>query len=748
MRHSRFLPMIGLSVLLCACSESVIPNESPESEGELYFSLSTDVRNGIVTKTGEEAGGPVLDDFEVEIYKLPNHTRLYRDTYAQAKGTTIKLNAAEYRLTAQLGDSLGCGFEKPYYFAEKIFTLEPFVKQSVEAVAKLHNVKIKMLYDESFTNVFSEYYVKVRHENYKKKILRFEQNETRDGYYPSGNIYFEVYVKINDEDRYFRVPSSDAEQQFIAANPNDYITFTVKYSGDSTNFNGDLVVDITIDDSETLREQSLTIPHSDIPQEGPEITLSGFDATGNSHDIYEGIAQGRSAQAYFIAKGGVQHCWLDVTSELLLAAGVPARVDLANIEAADAEALAAVGFNWDKDMKSSMKFSFVDFTGVNEYIYSHKTSGSADETVAEFKLTVEDNAYATASDPDTHVAEASCKVVMKKINTVLAIEDSNVWSKTVLSPKVTDCNASASLLRLQYSTDNSNWTTLESAPVIINGEAVFSDVKNLAPGTSYSFRTIYNGNELAVSNSVAVSTEAELQLGNAGFENWTDNSFSGSYADITWHTPFSADDRWWDSNGSATLDASYTVAYVGYKCFPTVCRDASDKKISGNYSAVVASISTTDMGSEISSGDAVTGELFIGTADNSGEHKGNHLTEGHEFASRPTALTFKYRFDRHDTPFSVEAYVYAEDGSVIASGFKADVNESVWDVAEAVIPLNYEVTGKKAAKIYVIVKSSSTDSVSSRKITSHEFIKLHSKINEIHAGNIVWIDDMTLVYEL
>ena len=748
MRHSRFLPMIGLSVLLCACSESVTPNESPESEGELYFSLSTDVRNGIVTKTGEEAGGPVLDDFEVEIYKLPNHTRLYRDTYAQAKGTTIKLNAAEYRLTAQLGDSLGCGFEKPYYFAEKIFTLEPFVKQSVEAVAKLHNVKIKMLYDESFTNVFSEYYVKVRHENYKKKILRFEQNETRDGYYPSGNIYFEVYVKINDEDRYFRVPSSDAEQQFIAANPNDYITFTVKYSGDSTNFNGDLVVDITIDDSETLREQSLTIPHSDIPQEGPEITLSGFDATGNSHDIYEGIAQGRSAQAYFIAKGGVQHCWLDVTSELLLAAGVPARVDLANIEAADAEALAAVGFNWDKDMKSSMKFSFVDFTGVNEYIYSHKTSGSADETVAEFKLTVEDNAYATASDPDTHVAEASCKVVMKKINTVLAIEDSNVWSKTVLSPKVTDCNASVSLLRLQYSTDNSNWTTLESAPVIINGEAVFSDVKNLAPGTSYSFRTIYNGNELAVSNSVAVSTEAELQLGNAGFENWTDNSFSGSYADITWHTPFSADDRWWDSNGSATLDASYTIAYVGYKCFPTVCRDASDKKISGTYSAVVASISTTDKGSEISSGDAVTGELFIGTADNSGEHKGNHLTEGHEFASRPTALTFKYRFDRHDTPFSVEATVYAEDGSVIASGFKADVNESVWDVAEAVIPLNYVDTGKKAAKIYVIVRSSSTDSVSSRKITSHEFIKLHSKISEIHAGNIVWIDDMTLVYEL
>lgn len=748
MRHSRFLPIFGLAVLLCACTKNVNSNDSPESEGELAFSLSADVRNGIVSKATEETDGPVLDDFEVEIYKLPNHTRLYRDTYANAKDTTIKLNAAEYRLTAQLGDSLGCGFEKPYYFAEKIFTLEPFVKQSVEAVAKLHNVKIKMLYDESFTNVFSEYYVKVRHENYSKKILRFEQTETRDGYYPSGNIYFEVFVKINDEDRYFRVPSSDAEQRFLAANPNDYITFTVKYSGDSGNFNGDLVVDITVDDSETLKEQTLTVPHSNIPQTGPVITLSGFDATGNSHDIYEGIADGRSAQAYILAKGGIRHCWLETTSELLLAAGVPAKVDLANLASADSVALATVGFNWDKDMKSSITYSFVDFTGVNEYIYSHKSSGSADETVAEFKLSVEDNAYATSTDSAAHVANESCKVVMKKINTVLAIEESNVWSKTVLSPKVTDCNASVSLLRLQYSTDNTEWTTIDAAPVVINGEAVFSDVKNLAPGTAYSFRTIYNGNALAVSNSVALSTEAELQLGNAGFENWTDNSFSGSYADITWHTPFSADDRWWDSNGSATLDASYSIAYVGYKCFPTVCRDASDKKISGTYSAVVASISTTDMGSEISSGDAVTGELFIGTADNSGEHKGNHLTEGHEFASRPTALTFKYRFDRHDTPFSVEATVYAEDGSVIASGFKADVNESVWDVAEAVIPLNYVDTGKKAAKIYVIVRSSSTDSVSSRKITSHEFIKLHSKISEIHAGNILWIDDMTLVYEL
>lgn len=748
MRHSRFLPVFGLTVLLCACTESVTPNEFPDSEGELSLSLSADVRNGIVTKAEEETDGPVLDDFEVEIYKLPNHTRLYRDTYAHAKGTIIKLNAAEYRLTAQLGDSLGCGFNKPYYFAEKIFTLEPFVKQSVAAVAKLHNVKIRMLYDESFTNVFSEYYVKVRHENYKKKVLRFEQTETRDGYYPSGNIYFEVYVKVNDEDRYFRVPSADAEEQFITANPNDYITFTAKYSGDPANFNGDLVVDIAIDDSETLKEQTVTVPHSEIPQDGPEITLSGFDSTGNAHDIYEGIADGLSAQAFFIAKGGVQHCWLDVSSELLLAAGVPARVDLANIETADAKALEAVGFNWDRNMKSSIKFSFVDFTGVNEYIYSHKTSGSADETIAEFKLTVEDNAYSTASDPETHIAEATCKLVMKKINTVLAIENGKVWSKTVQSPKVTDCNASISLLRLQYSTDNSVWTTIDSAPVVINGEAVFDDVKNLVPGTTYLFRTIYNGNELAVSNSVAVSTETELQLGNAGFEDWTDNSFSGSYADIAWHTPFSADDRWWDSNGSATLDASYSIAYVGYKCFPTVCRDASDKKISGNYSAVVASIATTDYGSEITSGDAVTGELFIGTADNTAEHKGTHLTEGHEFASRPTALTFNYRFDRHDTPFSVEAYVYAEDGSVIASGFKADVNESVWDVAKAVIPLNYVDTGKKAAKIYVIVRSSSTDSVSSRKITSHEFIKLHSKINEIHAGNIVWIDDMTLVYEL
>ena len=142
----------------------------------------------------------------------------------------------------------------------------------------------------------------------------------------------------------------------------------MKYSGDSGNFNGDLVVDITVDDSETLKEQTLTVPHSNIPQTGPVITLSGFDATGNSHDIYEGIADGRSAQAYILAKGGIQHCWLETTSELLLAAGVPAKVDLANLASADSVALATVGFNWDKDMKSSITYSFVDFTGVNEYI--------------------------------------------------------------------------------------------------------------------------------------------------------------------------------------------------------------------------------------------------------------------------------------------------------------------------------------------------------------------------------------------
>ena len=119
---------------------------------------------------------------------------------------------------------------------------------------------------------------------------------------------------------------------------------------------------------------------------------------------------------------------------------------------------------------------------------------------------------------------------------------------------------------------------------------------------------------------------------------------------------------------------------------------------------MVASVATTDYGSEVLSGDAVTGELFIGTADNSAERRGYHTSEGDEFTSRPSALTFMNKFSCYQNdPYHVEVQVLDAGKNVIGRGVKNDQTTSVEpDWQKVTVPIEYSIKDRKAAYIYVI----------------------------------------------
>ena len=125
MRRLRFIP--ALLVILSACSENLIEQRPDPSDemGTVSIALSTDMRTEDIG-TKAEADEPVLDDFRVAIYKKNGNDqiRLYNDSYANTTGKEIKLNAGMYRLVAQHGDTLGCGFNKAYYLAEKEFEVK------------------------------------------------------------------------------------------------------------------------------------------------------------------------------------------------------------------------------------------------------------------------------------------------------------------------------------------------------------------------------------------------------------------------------------------------------------------------------------------------------------------------------------------------------------------------------------------------------------------------------------------------
>ncbi len=725
MKRLRFLP--ALLLILNACSENII-EQNPMGSGEMgsvSIELSTDLRNEIVeTKAGEE---PAADEFWVSIYKVDNQMRLYSDSYANSR-KEIKLNMGDYRLVAQYGDSLGCGFDRPYYMADPTFAVTGR-NTKVEAVAKLANVKMAVEYDQTITEQYSEYCAMVRHQKYTSKQLRFNPDETRFGYMPGGEVIFQFYAKVDGVWKYYQADP-------MTYNPNDFVTFTV--TGDTSE--GGLVINITVDRTVEDKNETVEIPAIATPQGVPSITLAGFD-DNNVHEFIEGAPAGANATASFIAKGSLAHCYLTVESEYLASKGVPAELDFANLTSDQKSTLRSVGFSWDEDMATSRTFSFIDFSGVIAKMIANTKSAAEDVVMAEFTLKVEDSVAKTA--------ETAFSIVSGAVKATLDVKDYNVWAKKVVDPTFSINKGNMALLKLQISTDNLNWSDAGGSPEQ-NGYTYTLDKLAVNPSATYYLRAIYNNNEVTASPTVTITTENAAQLGNSGFEDYqlVQTNFTpaggliggGTYT-RNWYLPYAAGeaDPWWACNSMKSMPDRHTGwTSTWCKNFPSSGYVKSAR--SGSKAAMLFCVNVGGTNTDSDpAGTTYNGEIWIGTADGSG----NQATQGHAFTSRPSKLAFWYKYtSTHGEKFYVETWIKDASGNVIAtskdtSGPAADN----WTRYE--LPFSYSDLQSKAATIYVWIASAFEDGSVGEGVT----FELGEESVKAHAGCFLTIDDIELIYE-
>lgn len=728
MRRLRFIP--ALLVILSACSESVIqaPVKDNGVTGTVKFSLTTDMSNEVVgTKAG--ADEPELDEFRVAVYKAADRIRLYNDSYANTVGKEIKLNAGSYRLVAQHGDTLGCGFDKPYYLAEQDFTVEAGVN-TVSAVAKLANVKLAVEFDETISLNYTDYYAIVRHNTISGKNVKFKKNETRCGYIPGGEVVLEVYADVdgNGTWKYFKT-------DVLTYAPNDFVTFEIT----TDDREGSLVININVDGTVDPKDEVIEIPAITVPQDAPSITLAGFDAEGNIHEIIEGQdAAGHSGMASFLARGSLVHCYLTVESDWLAAKGVPSEIDFASVDASQAAVLKAAGFAWDEDMATSRTFSYIDFSDIITGMLSGLKAEVSDVTLAKFSLRVVD------SVGKDYTEEFS--IVSGGVSLTLDIKDYNVWAAKVESPVVTMSKGVPSLVALQASVDGINWIDIEITPST-EGYTLDYGTVPAAPGTTYDVRAIYNGNENCVSPVVRITTEEALQLGNSGFEDYQTvdqkvNRNPGTYT-RHWYLPYASGetDPWWACNSKLSMPSSHTyAANPTCKNFPTSGYVKDTYR--GNKAAMIftADVSWDNTANSLGAGhNEYEGELWIGTANDDGER----TSEGHAFASRPSKLSFYYKYSQKNSEhFYVNAWVKDADGNIIATAQETEGPASDnWKNHQ--IPFNYTVVNKKAASIFVLFRSCTGEG----EVTVGKSIDLGEESFEAHIGSMFKIDELELIYE-
>lgn len=726
-----FLPYILLLSVLAGCTAETDRSGWTSGEGAIRLFL---LQEAPETKAVLE-NLPSIEDFEVEIYNA-KALRLYRETYLQAKDATIKLNAGNFRLVAHHGDTLGAGFNKPYFLAEKEFTVHGFAENDgqpdhVEAIARLSNVRMTVQQGSNLRDSYKDAYVVVRHTRYTQKQVKFIQAETRCGYMPGGDLYLEVYAQLfSGEWKYFK---SDP----VAYHPNDNVTFNV----DAAGRDGALTVNINVDRSVETIDVEQTIGEEALPARPPYFVYNGDKGGTYTYSGNAGFVKTVSEAILTLSAGastGIAGVMLHTESATL---SLP-EVDLVSVSGSEKQQLVSAGLDWQAGPGSNL--GYVDFSGV-----VNRMMASGEEASATFSLTFTDGV-------GQHV-EGSFTVEVKPFKATVIIPEGNIWAwkMTGVTATVADVEEIPSdvTLGLQWSADGGGSWSSEKASVSVNASTVsFGDILGLSPATAYLFRVVpMHRADRASVTAGTFTTEAAQQVGNSGFEEYTVQSYT---TPVTWASDFKVTwwqlynnpgNAWWGVNALQTIEtSSVATAYQDYKTYPCVALFNS-----GSYSGNSVMLATVYIGSSVASevlhGDTnYPGEIFIGTANNKNKGSWNKTSEGHSFASRPSAMSFMHRFNPNGAAYYVLVQVLDAFGNVIGTGEKNDGTASVNAWTRVSIPINYTVTDRKASQLRISIRSSKSGGEGARKLSD---ISTLSGSHKIYCGNALYVDNVELLYE-
>lgn len=412
---------------------------------------------------------------------------------------------------------------------------------------------------------------------------------------------------------------------------------------------------------------------------------------------------------------------------------------------------------------SKVKFYYFAFGALQQFA-AENVSISSEGTTHNVTLTYPDPLIDTEAGVQfkaeyaSKTIEKTVKVDDPELTLSLKNGDADVWAtkayvKVEASAKSRASRTiSSSTVEIQYK-DGEEWKVWpnqsydnEKGLFLLTGMGESATETN---GVAYTLRAAYKrgGEAGSYSGELGITTEAKAQVGNRGFEEWHSEIYKFTASLIgtkerEWYLPWNTDESniWWAINSKKTMLSECTNWNFNYKVFPTVSWSSSSK-IEGGKSIQIATVATGAWA--IPSGGSVTphaGEIWIGTADDGG----NHSSDGHTFTSRPSSISFWYQYvPVNSENFYMKVELKAGDGTILA------VNEISDGVAESsgkvvTLPFAYVANDKKVSSINMIFKSSTKATPSYNTGVTME---IAGKEQTSHIGSVLRIDDIVLNYE-
>lgn len=703
------------AILTASCRREDYPAYQ-DGEGGVEFSISSQWTD---TKADARDANINLDDFKVELINssgvIFKRWKKYSD-YKSQEDQTVLLNAgSRYTLRATYGDSTAVGFDAFFFMGDTTFTVPPQTTLTLDVVCKQANVEVAVAYGEVLKAEYTNYHATVKHKR-TKDSLEFEGNTTESGYIRPGEL--NLYVYTTDADgvahRY------GTKTPYLAA-AGDSITFNIDTKPTPTY---EMAFNITI--NSTTMDTTINIPIDSymLSQDAPKIIPDGFDVNSGKLSYIEGTKPDAAA-VNINAQSGIKSCVMTVNSSYLKSIGWPSSIDFFNVPADVKNILNRDGLLWTSDM-TGLKLANIDFRNVAKLI-KYTDAASAENS---FGFTIVDN-----SEFSKKITAEYTLSVTPASATVSDIIDYNIWGRKVIVALSTD--GDGAYLFPQIKVGDADWIT-PAYTSSVAGNTNTVTITGLTPETEYQIRSGYNNHIGA--GSKTFTTEVPAQVGNAGFENWTDKqvvayTIFGETLQLStdpWNT--SVEPKWWDTNNSETTKTSGTPAYLTFKCFPMVTY------VAGRTGAKAAQIMAIAVNGGNTSGTSLSnakpGYIFLGT------YGGD---KGHSFSSRPSSMTFYYKYLPRETD-TFRAKVQVLNGTdVIGSGeitptFSSEI--SAW--TEADVNITYTVTDKKATSIQVEFYQSTSSKPNYKMNVSITYCGTNTA--NVHGGSILTIDDITLNY--
>ncbi|MDE5567996.1 MAG: DUF4493 domain-containing protein [Muribaculaceae bacterium] len=582
---------IALSALVYGCADE---HEQFGSEGIGRIILSPEIKSDVTVASRAVDGEDNLR--ESLVLWISNEDKVIRK-YKGASSIPEKdwLASGEYLAEAWAGDSVSATFDldKRWFKGSSRFSVSALQTTEVKIPCKIANVLVNVVFDSYIKDNLKDINITVGH---SKGQLEYTPEQNTTGY--------------------FMMPSTDKDLKWTltATRVEDGVaikkTGTIKGAKRATLYT--LIVHANVDDREigggffgVNVDITMQQKEDEFIVEVPPV-IKGYGFNPDEGAVFKEGQIGDQA-IFILACADISSAKLTLKDLSKLLGGITDRqgnsfetIDFITIGDDLKSQIEAAGIDWEyefyeKHQSATLKVNFRE-----------KFNNNLKEGDYDFIFEITD----TANPPRTTNQTIHVRVSNDIMN-LMVPDPYDVWSTKAKISAVPMQEDHGNVGFEYHKKGESSWT---SAAAIHNAAAntYSADLTGLTPGTTYEYRVISDMDNYA-SNPLEFTTEAPLQLENAGFEGWQQPK-------NTWLPCGAGEKQFWDSgnHGATTLGKDYNI------CIP-----AEDIINSGKRSAHLVSRWVV---MKFAAGNIFAGE-YLGTDGTDGI-----LGWGIPFTSRPKAL--------------------------------------------------------------------------------------------------------------